>query len=73
MTQRLPPGLYERVITRALTEALRSLDPQTQPVEREPLDTLSASDLLVNARGEPGVGHVLAAEIPPSTCPMVYK
>lgn len=33
-----------------------------------PLVALSASDLLVNARGEPALAHALAHEIPSADC-----
>jgi superfamily II DNA or RNA helicase len=40
------------------------LPPNVVPFPPRPEIPLAASDLLVNARGEPGVGHVLGAEIP---------
>jgi len=47
---------------------LRAIEPiGTMPNDRSvvaPLVALSASDLLVNARGEPGLAHALAHEIP---------
>jgi len=50
-------------------EELRSIQPigKTPIQDRDvvvPLVALSASDLLVNARGEPGLAHALAHEIP---------
>jgi hypothetical protein len=50
-------------------EELRAIQPigQTPSANRDvvaPLVALSSSDLLVNARGEPGLAHALAHEIP---------
>src|SRR4030095_9249002 len=50
-------------------EQLRAIQPiGRMPNENRevvaPLVALSASDLLVNARGEPGLAHALAHEIP---------
>jgi len=61
-----PPGEGVRAPAEALLSVLRTRVTPSGEVEEllRPHVPLSASDLLVNARGEPGVGHALDREIP---------
>jgi hypothetical protein len=47
----------------ALVERSGSL-PNTRSIPERPAISLATSDLLINARGEPALGHVLAREFP---------